>query len=72
MQLTHDRIAAALDMVESTEIVVCGTPGPLLTQALEHNRQIGASVTVLTQHLDGFFRTVVAAGGRTQIDVVSA
>ena len=61
MQLTHERIAAALELVDPVEITVCGTPGPLLSQALEVNRQAGATVRVLATHVDGFFRTVLAA-----------
>ena len=61
MQLTHERIAAALELVDPVEITVCGRPGPLLSQALEVNRQAGAIVRVLPSHVDGFFRTVLVA-----------
>jgi quinol monooxygenase YgiN len=61
MQLTHERIAAALELVDPVEITICGTPGPLLSQALEINRQAGATVRILPRHIDGFFRSVLAA-----------
>ena len=61
LQVTHERIALALELVETTSITVCGTPGPLLTEALRHNRDGGVAVTVLPLRLSGFLRPTVAA-----------
>lgn len=60
LQLTHERITQALELVETTSITVCGTPGPLLTEALRHNRDAGVTVTVLPARLSGFLRPTVA------------
>lgn len=60
LQLTHERIARAIELVQTTSITVCGTPGPLLTEALRHNRTAGVTVTVLPQRLSGFLRPTVA------------
>jgi hypothetical protein len=56
LELARDRIAAALELVEPEAIIVCGEPGPVLSQVLEHNRQRGATVTVLPQRIGGFVR----------------
>jgi quinol monooxygenase YgiN len=61
MQLTHEGIAAALELADPAEVTICGRPGPLLSQALDVVGQAGATVRILPSHVDGFFRTVLAA-----------
>ena len=60
LQLAHGSIGRALELVQTTSILVCGEPGPLLAEGLRHNRQAGAAVTVVPTRLSGFVRPTAA------------
>jgi hypothetical protein len=61
LQLTHEHIATALKLLHTTSITVYGAPGPVLTEALQHNSNAGVPVTVMTTRLGGFLRPIAAA-----------
>jgi hypothetical protein len=56
MRIAGERIGAALQKLNTTEVTVYGTPGPLLGQALRANAEAGVPVTVVPTRLAGFLR----------------
>jgi hypothetical protein len=60
MTLAHERIGAALALVDTTSIEVYGEPGPVLAEALRHNAEMGVPVTIASERLGGFVRPAAA------------
>jgi hypothetical protein len=46
MQVAHDLIGQGLALADTLGVEVYGEPGPVLRQALDHNRAAGVPVTV--------------------------
>jgi hypothetical protein len=49
-------IGQALELSRTSRIEVYGTPGPVLQEVLRQNEAEGATIEVMTEHLDGFSR----------------
>lgn len=60
MRLAHQRIGAALELVDTTSVEVYGEPGPVLAEALRHNAEMGVPVTIASERLGGFARPAAA------------
>jgi hypothetical protein len=58
LPVAGELIAKALELTTTTRIDVFGTPGPMLQQVLQHNAELGASVNVKSEHLEGFMHAV--------------
>jgi hypothetical protein len=61
LPLVRERIAQALALSTPLGIEVFGTPGPVLRQVLDHNREQGVRVTVMPRRLAGFSRRLATA-----------
>ncbi|SEF18271.1 hypothetical protein [Jiangella alba] len=60
LKMAHERIGAALELVDTTSVEVYGQPGPLLAEALRHNADMGVPVAIASERLGGFARPVAA------------
>jgi hypothetical protein len=56
LPVVQELIGEALERTRTREVEVFGQPGPLLAEVLEHNRQLGATVTVRPDPVSGFVR----------------
>ncbi|HET6690961.1 MAG TPA: hypothetical protein VFG74_08860 [Miltoncostaeaceae bacterium] len=61
LPLVRERIVRALALSRTLSIEVFGTPGPVLREVLDHNRQQGVRVTVMPRRLAGFSRRLATA-----------
>jgi quinol monooxygenase YgiN len=63
MRQIREFLGQAFELVETVAIDVYGVPGPILSEAVQRNREAGATVSL---HRDG-----VAGFGRLPVDVAS-
>jgi hypothetical protein len=57
LRIAGEHIGRGVELTETVAITVYGEPGPAVRQALEHNAEAGATVTVKPARLAGFLRT---------------
>ena len=60
LRLSRERIGRAVDLAPPVRVTVYGTPGPVLSEALRHNAEAGARVTVVPEVVAGLLRSVAA------------
>jgi hypothetical protein len=57
LQAAAEHIGRGIELTETVAVTVYGEPGPALREALRHNAESGAVVTVMPTGLAGFVRS---------------
>jgi hypothetical protein len=61
LPVAGELIAEALTLTKTNSIAIYGRPGPVTMQVIKHNEELGATVTIMPDHLGGFTRVPTPA-----------